>query len=204
MDMIARVEFDTIYHEHLSYFAARPLVTLFGKFGMSIVDVERVGVHGGSLCLFVQKAPNSVGANVTGLLEKEKYANVDSLATYKRFAEETDTIRQELTSLLIALKRQGRKIAAYGATAKGNTLLNYCKIGTDILDYVSDTTPSKQGCYTPGMHIPVFSESRFHESPPDYALLLAWNYADEILSKEVRYRQAGGKFIIPIPKPKSV
>jgi hypothetical protein len=204
MDMIARVEFDTIYHEHLSYFAVRPLVTLFGKFGMSIVDVERVGVHGGSLCLFVQKAPNSMGAHVTGLLEKEKYANVDSLATYKKFAEETDTIRQELTSLLTTLKSQGRKIAAYGATAKGNTLLNYCKIGTDLLDYVSDTTPSKQGRYTPGMHIPVFPESYFHESPPDYALLLAWNYADEILSKEVRYRQAGGKFIIPIPKPKSV
>jgi hypothetical protein len=102
---------------------------------------------------------------------------------------------------LTSLKKQGAKITAYGATAKGNTLLNYCKIGTDILDYVSDTTSFKQGRYTPGMHIPVFPESRFHESPPDYALLLAWNYADEILRKEHKYRQVGGKFIVPIPKP---
>lgn len=204
VDMIANVEFDTIYHEHLSYFAVRPLATLFGKFGMSIVDVERVGVHGGSLCLYVQKSPASVGTNVTELLRKEKEADIDSLATYKRFAQDTNRIREELTSLLTTLKSQGRKIAAYGATAKGNTLLNYCKIGTDILDYVSDTTPFKQGRYTPGMHIPVFPESFFHESPPDYALLLAWNYADEILRKEERYRQEGGKFIVPIPKPQIV
>jgi hypothetical protein len=105
---------------------------------------------------------------------------------------------------LTALKKQGAKITAYGATAKGNTLLNYCKIGTDTLDYVSDTTPFKQGRYTPGMHIPVVPESRFHEFPPDYALLLAWNYADVILNKEDRYRQAGGKFIIPIPKPQII
>jgi len=102
------------------------------------------------------------------------------------------------------LKNQGAKIAGYGAPAKGNILLNYCKIGTDILDYVTDTTPFKQGCYTPGMHIPVFPESHFHEFPPDYALLLAWNYADAILQKEHEYRQAGGKFIMPIPKPQIV
>jgi novobiocin biosynthesis protein NovU/D-mycarose 3-C-methyltransferase len=204
MDMIARVEFDTIYHEHLSYFAVRPLVTLFSKFGMNIVDVEKVGVHGGSLRLYVQKSPASVGANVNELLRKEKEADIDSLATYNKFAQDTDRIREELTALLTSLKKQGAKITAYGATAKGNTLLNYCKIGTDLLEYVSDTTPFKQGCYTPGMHIPVFSESRFHESPPDYALLLAWNYAEEILHKENRYRQAGGKFIIPIPRPQII
>lgn len=200
VDMIANVEFDTIYHEHLSYFAVRPLVTLFSKFSMNVVDVERVDVHGGSLCLYVQKTPRSTGANVTELLKKERAASIDSLATYKEFAQDTYRIRRELMALLTPLKMQGAKITAYGATAKGNTLLNYCKIGTDILDYVSDTTSFKQGRYTPGMHIPVFPESRFHESPPDYALLLAWNYADEILSKEVRYQQSGGKFIIPIPK----
>jgi novobiocin biosynthesis protein NovU/D-mycarose 3-C-methyltransferase len=201
VDMIANVEFDTIYHEHLSYFAVRPLVTLFNKFSMSVVDVERVVVHGGSLCLYVQKSPRSMGSNVTELMKKEGTASIDSLATYKKFAQDTDRIRQELTALLTSLKKQGAKITAYGATAKGNTLLNYCKIGTDILDYVSDTTSFKQGRYTPGMHIPVFPESRFHESPPDYALLLAWNYADEILRKEHKYRQVGGKFIVPIPKP---
>lgn len=145
-----------------------------------------------------------MGSNVTELLRKEKEAAIDSLATYKRFAQDTNRIRAELTSLLTSLKKHGAKITAYGATAKGNTLLNYCKIGTDFLDYVSDTTPFKQGCYTPGMHIPIYPESHFHEFPPDYALLLAWNYADEIFSKEIKYRQAGGKFIIPIPEPKIV
>jgi hypothetical protein len=105
---------------------------------------------------------------------------------------------------LKALKNEGAKIAGYGAPAKGNILLNYCKIGTDILDYVTDTTPFKQGRYTPGMHIPVFPESHFHEFPPDYALLLAWNYAGSILQKESEYRRNGGKFILPIPEPKVI
>jgi len=204
VDMLSRVEFDTIYHEHLRYFAVRPLIALFSKFSMGIVDVERVNVHGGSLRVYVQKFIHSLPSSVTELLNLETEAKVDSLETYRKFAEDVSRVKEDLLSLLKALKNQGAKIAGYGAPAKGNILLNYCKIGTDILDYISDTTPFKQGCYTPGMHIPVFPESHFHELPPDYALLLAWNYADAILQKEHRYRQAGGKFIVPIPKSQIV
>ena len=200
VDMLSKVEFDTIYHEHLRYFAVRPLVTLFSKFGMGIVDAERVNVHGGSLRVYVQKFIRSLPSSGTELLSLETETKVDSLETYQKFAEDVSRIKEELLSLLKALKNRGAKITGYGAPAKGNILLNYCKIGTDILDYITDTTPFKQGCYTPGMHIPIFPESHFHEFLPDYALLLAWNYADEILQKEHEYRQAGGKFIVPIPR----
>jgi len=204
VDMLNRVEFDTIYHEHLRYFAVRPLIALFSKFGMSIVAVERVSVHGGSLRVYGQKFIPSLPSSVTELLSLETEAKIDSLETYQKFAEDVRRLKEDLVSLLKALKKQGAKIAGYGAPAKGNILLNYCKIGTDILDYVTDTTPFKQGCYTPGMHIPVFPESHFHEFPPDYALLLAWNYAGSILQKESEYRRNGGKFILPIPEPEVV
>lgn len=204
VDMLSKVEFDTIYHEHLRYFAVRPLIALFSKFGMGIVDVERVNVHGGSLRVYVQKSTDSVSSSVMKLLNLEIEAKVDSLETYQKFAEDVSRIKEDLLSLLKTLKNQGAKITGYGAPAKGNILLNYCKIGTGMLDYITDTTPFKQGCYTPGMHIPVFPESHFHEFPPDYALLLAWNYADSILQKESEYRRNGGKFILPIPEPKVV
>lgn len=201
VDMLNRMEFDTIYHEHLSYFAVRPLVTLFSRFGMGIVEVQRISVHGGSLRIYVQKSVHPLPPSAIKLLKIEREAKLDLLQTYQKFADEVGQVREALLSLLETLKSRGATIAGYGAPAKGNILLNYCKIDTDILDYTSDTTPFKQGRYTPGMHIPVFPESHFREVSPDYALLLAWNYADEILKKEERYRQAGGKFIVPIPWP---
>lgn len=124
-----------------------------------------------------------------------------ALETYLRFAQRVHALKDELVTFLRQLKAEGARIIGYGAPAKGNTLLNFCKIGTDILEYVIDTTPLKQGRYTPGMHIPVYSENRFHGDRPDYALLLAWNYADEILKKEAAYRERGGKFVLPIPQP---
>ena len=204
VDMLSRVEFDTIYHEHLRYFAVRPLIALFNKFGMSIVDVERVSVHGGSLRVYGQKFIQSLPSSVTDLLNLETEAKVNSLETYQKFDKDVRRLKKDLLALLKTLKSKGAKIAGYGAPAKGNILLNYCKIGTDILDYITDTTPFKQGCYTPGMHLPVFPESHFHEFPPDYALLLAWNYAGSILQKESEYRRKGGKFILPIPEPKVI
>lgn len=204
VDMLDKLEFDTIYHEHLSYFAIRPLVALFAKFGMSIIEVQRISPAGGSLRLYVQKSVHSLPSSVTELLKLEAEARLDSLKTYQKFAQGVEQVKEVLLSLLKSLKARGASIVGYGAPAKGNVLLNYCKIGTDILDYIIDTTPFKQGCYTPGMHIPVFPESRFHEAPPDYALLLVWNYADAILQKEEGYRQAGGKFIIPVPNPRIV
>jgi len=205
VDMLNRLEFDTIYHEHLSYFAIRPLVALFSRFSMGIVDINRISVHGGSIRIYVQKSADSLSSSsVNELLKLEMETKLDSLGTYRKFAEDITQVREGLLSLLKTLKGQGARITGYGAAAKGNILLNYCKIGTDVLDYITDTTPFKQGHYTPGMHIPVFPETRFHETPPDCALLLAWNYADEILQKEAEYRQAGGKFIVPIPKPRIV
>jgi novobiocin biosynthesis protein NovU/D-mycarose 3-C-methyltransferase len=204
LDMLERLEFDTIYHEHLRYFAVRPLIALLAKLDIGVVEIERVSVHGGSLRVYAKKSTHPLSSSVAELLDLEAKAKLSSLGTYQRFAQDVSRIREELLSLLESLKNQGAKIAGYGAPAKGNTLLNYCKIGTDILGYVTDTTPFKQGRYTPGTHIPIFPDSHFHEFPPDYALLLAWNYADEILQKEERYRRAGGKFIIPIPKPQIV
>ena len=204
MNLLNNIEFDTIYHEHLSYFAVHPLVYLFRKFRMEVVNIKQLPVHGGSIRVFVQRSPKQQSQNVVNLLSMEQKAKLDSLKTYTKFAERVASVRETLVNLLKTLKNEGARITGYGATAKGNTLLNYCKIGTDILDYISDTTPFKQGCYTPGMHIPIFPEEKFHEEPPDYALLLAWNYANEILQKESEYRQNGGKFILPIPEPQVI
>lgn len=204
LNLLNNLEFDTIYHEHLSYFALYPMIYLFQKFSLKVVDVKKIPVHGGTIRVFVQRSPTQQSQSVSRLLAIEKGAKLDSISTYNKFAGNVDSVKGKLVKLLKTLKDGGARIAGYGATAKGNTLLNYCKIGTDILDYISDTTPFKQGLYTPGMHIPVVSEEKFHVDPPDYALLLAWNYADEILKKEDEYRKKGGKFIVPIPEPKVV
>lgn len=204
VDMLHKVEFDTIYHEHLSYFSICPLIDLFAMFGMVIVDVERISTHGGSLRVYVKKGMKSSSPNVINLRDIEVSLKLSTLEPYELFAKNTYKIREELTRLLSELKASGSIISGYGASAKSSILLNYCRIGTDTLDYVSDTTPLKQGRYTPGTHIPIYSEDHFHKSPPDYALLLAWNYAGDILKKEKRYRDTGGKFIIPIPKPQIV
>ena len=201
VDMLNKIEFDTIYHEHLSYFAVRPLVTLFATFGMEIADVERISTHGGSLRVYVKKGTKSSSPTVINLRDIEVSLKLRTLEPYELFARNTSRIREELTQLLSDLKARGSIISGYGASAKSSILLNYCKIGTETLDYVSDTTPTKQGRYTPGTHIPIHSEEHFHKFPPDYALLLAWNYADDILQKEKEYRKTGGKFIVPIPKP---
>lgn len=202
--LIEKAEFDTIYHEHLSYFSIHPLIHMFQKFGMVVVDVQEVPVHGGSIRVFVQKSPADQSDSVSRMQSEEQEAGLYSLATYTGFAEKVKLVREELVQLLKTLKEDGATITGYGAPAKGNTLLNYCSIGTDMLDYITDTTPSKQGRYTPGTHIPVLPEEKFHEGPPDYALLLAWNYADEILKKEQGYRKSGGKFILPIPRPEVI
>ena len=204
VDMLSKVEFDTIYHEHLSYFSVCPLIHLFAMFGMGIVDIERISTHGGSLRVYVKKGLKSSSPNVMSLRDNEVSLKLLTLEPYKLFAKNTYSIREELKHLLSDLKAEGSVISGYGASAKSSVLLNYCKIGMETLDYVSDTTPLKQGCYTPGTHIPIYSEDHFHKFPPDYALLLAWNYADDILKKEKGYRNAGGKFIVPIPRPQIV
>lgn len=204
VDLLSKTEFDTIYHEHLSYFSLRPLVTLFKRFNMTLFDVKRTPVHGGSIRCYVRRSPSKIENSVYELLTLEEDLKLNSFSTYLKFGARVRNIKLQLTSLLKRLKKEGKRIIGYGAAAKGNTLLNYCKIGTDVLDYIIDNTSFKQGLYTPGMHIPVVPSARKLRDLPDYALLLAWNYLDEIVEKEQTYRELGGKFIVPIPEPRIV
>ncbi len=204
VDLLGKMLFDTIYHEHLSYFALEPLVTLFDRFDMKILDVKRVDSHGGSIRVYIVRStsPFQPTESVTSLLQLEKRLRLSSLETYLDFASQVKLIKEKLVSMLKHFKNKGNKIVGYGAPAKGNTLLNYCGIGSDILDYIVDESPLKQGLYTPGMHIEVIPTKYLREDKPDYALLLAWNYASEILEREQEFRDKGGKFIVPIPNPK--
>lgn len=204
VDLLSKTEFDTMYHEHLSYFSLRPLVTLFKKFNMELFSVKRISVHGGSIRCYARRSPSTMQNSVYQLLSTEEDLKLNSFDTYLEFSARVRKIRLQLTSLLKRLKRGGHRIIGYGATAKGNTLLNYCKIGTDILEYIVDNTPFKQGLYTPGMHVPVVPSDRIIIDLPEYTLLLAWNYLDEISRKEQRYMELGGKFIVPIPEPRIV
>ena len=205
VDFIEKVEFDTIYHEHLSYLSLRPMSKLFKKYGMEIFDVEHFDIHGGSLIYFIWNEGNhEVNQKVEQYVGNEIQKGFDDIEIYYDFADKTSLIKTKLMSLLNKLKHDGNSIAAYGAPAKGNTLLNYCGISTDLIDYIVDKSTYKQGLYTPGTHIPVYGPEKLHEDMPDYTLLLAWNFADEILKQQKSYREKGGKFIIPIPDIKVV
>jgi SAM-dependent methyltransferase len=197
-DLVERVEFDTIYHEHLCYFSLTSLECLFSQHGLVLKDVERLPIHGGSLRLFVGRQ-GARGASVDSLLTEEAALGINRPEYYRDFGQRVEQLRGDLVALLEKLKSQGFRIAAYGASAKGSTLLNYCGIGSDTIDFVVDRSTVKQGRYTPGTHLAIHSPAKLTEDNPDYALLLSWNFADEILSQQDRYRQEGGRFIIPIP-----
>lgn len=205
VNLIDNLEYDTIYHEHLSYLAVKPMIKLFRQYGMEIIDVKEVSIHGGSLRYFVSRENNyPVSQNVSILVEMENNKRIYEMETLSKFAKSVKENRDELTWMLKSLKHNGKRIAAVSAPAKGMTLLNYCKIGTDILDFITEKTSLKVGKYTPGTHIPVVPDSELVKQLPDFALLLAWNFADEIMRNLDDYRKAGGKFIIPIPKPRIV
>ncbi len=197
-DLVERVEFDTIYHEHLCYFSLTSIEPLFAKYGLVITDVERLQVHGGSLRLFVARQGRP-SPSVRHLLTEEAALGVDRPEYYRDFGRQVEKLRSDLVLLLEKLKGQGCRIVAYGASAKGSTLLNYCGIGPDVIDYVVDRSTVKQGRYTPGTHLAIHSPDKLAEARPDYALLLSWNLAEEILAQQQGYRQGGGQFIIPIP-----
>lgn len=205
-EMLDRVEYDTIYHEHLCYFSVTTLMRLCESVGLSIVRVDFVSVHGGSLRMYAGCAEVRGGhANgVVKLSEGERADGLAELATYEDFARKVEGNRASLTAVLKKLKEEGKEVAAYGAPAKGNTLLNYCRIGTDLVGYTVDRNPMKVGLYTPGMHIPVLPVSTLIERMPDYVLILAWNFADEIIRQQDEYRKKGGRFVIPIPEPRIV
>ena len=204
VDLLTNNAFDTIYHEHLSYFSLKPLVRLFKRFDMELFNVKRTDVHGGSIRCYVRKAPSEINTTVNQLLALEEDLKLNSLKTFLDYNSKVKLTKSKLRGLLNGLKKKGYRLIGYGAAAKGNTLLNYCKIGTNLLDYIVDNTPLKQGLYTPGMHIPVLSPERILSDMPDFVLLLAWNYLDEILKKETRFRELGGKFIVPIPEPRII
>jgi SAM-dependent methyltransferase len=202
VDFLQRLEFDTVYHEHLCYFALTPLVRLFSDAGLQLFDVERIPVHGGSLRIFVRHRSYSAPlASVTGLLDEERHWGIHDIATYRAFGDRIRAFMPKLRKFLGALKAEGHSVAAYGASAKGSTLVNYCDVGPDLLEFVADRSPLKQGRCMPGVGIPIVAPSQVMERRPDYLVLLAWNFADEIIREQADYVRQGGRFVVPIPEP---
>ncbi len=205
LHLIKKLEYDTIYHEHLSYISVKPLIPFFKKFGMQIIKVEQKDIHGGSIRIFVSfSGKHKVQKSVRHVLSLEKKNKIFEKKILLNFAKRVEKNRSELLWLLRKLKHEGKRVVAVSAPAKGMTLLNYCKIGRETLDYVTEKSTLKIGRYTPGDHVPIFSDEKLVKDKPDYALLLAWNFAPEIIKNLSEFRKKGGKFIIPIPKPKIV
>jgi 2-polyprenyl-3-methyl-5-hydroxy-6-metoxy-1,4-benzoquinol methylase len=207
LELLHSLEYDTIYHEHLSYLSLKPLVRFFKQFGMEIFDAQLRDIHGGSIRLFVRRIGTSaspVASIVEQMLANEARERIYELDTLRQFAQNVANNREALRALLVSHKQRGNKIVAVSAPAKGMTLLNYCSLGADFLEFVTEKSKLKIGRYTPGMNIEVVPDDMLLTHQPDYALLLAWNFAEEIMNNLNEFSDRGGKFIIPIPTPRIV
>ena len=200
VDLLEKLEFDTIYHQHLCYFSVLALDALFRRHGLYLNRLERTPIHGGSLRLFVEPREN-VQASVRERLAAERAAGVDDPSYYAAFAARVMQLRSTLTRLLGEIKAEGGRIAGYGAAAKATTLMSYCGIGREQLDYIVDLNPHKHGRYTGGNHLEILPPDRLEADRPGYLLILAWNFADEIMAQQAGYKATGGRFIVPVPRP---
>lgn len=202
LQLMKQNQFDTIYHEHFSYFSLSTVEQIFTKHGLTLFDVEELPTHGGSLRIYGKHASKGVEISnkFTEVKAQEIEAGLDKIQTYLDFENQVKKTKQELLKFLISTKQQGKAIAGYGAPAKGNTLLNYCGIRTDFIDYTVDRSPYKQGLFLPGTHIPIYAVEKLRETQPDYILILPWNLREEIISQISYIREWGGKFVVPIPQ----
>ena len=203
LKLIEHVEFDTIYHEHYSYFSLLAVQTVFEKHGLTIVDIEELSVHGGSLRIYATHSENTGYASspaVGRVLSAERAAKLDCIEMYSGIQEKTDATCRDFIGFLVDQKRNGKKVAGYGAAAKGNTLLNYCGIRPYLLPFVSDITPAKQGKFLPGSHIPVYDETKLRAERPDYIVILPWNWKDTIIQRLSYAREWGARFVTVIPQ----
>ncbi|HUF29031.1 MAG TPA: class I SAM-dependent methyltransferase [Gemmatimonadaceae bacterium] len=205
-EMMDKLEYDTVYHEHLCYFSVTALRTLCESAGLSLVAIDRVPVHGGSIRMYAgrrERYPEH-SAGALAMIQEEETLGLTTFGRFERFASDVEANRRDLWALLERLLGEGKTVVGYGAPAKGNTLLNYCAIGTGTLPYTVDKSTLKVGRYTPGMHLPVRPATTILEEQPDYVMILAWNFADEIMRQQREYAERGGHFIIPIPSPRIV
>ena len=202
LQLILENQFDTIYHEHFSYFSFLTVEKVFATHGLTLFDVEELPTHGGSLRIYGQHndGKKPISDRVSKLKTKEIEAGLEQRSTYLGFGEQVKATKRHLLSFLIDIKNQGKSVVGYGAPAKGNTLLNYCGIRTDLLDYTVDRSPYKQGLFLPGTHIPIYHPDKIIETKPDYLLILPWNIKDEIIEQMSHIREWGGKFVVPIPE----
>jgi SAM-dependent methyltransferase len=203
MRLMEENQFDTIYHEHFSYFSLLSTEKIFSAHGLTLFDVERLPTHGGSLRIYARHDGDEtkpITARLIDLREEEAQAGFAHLDHYLSFGEQVRETKRKLLEFLIQAKREGKAIAGYGAPGKGNTLLNYCGIRTDFIDYTVDRNPYKQGKFLPGTHIPIFAPEKIIETKPDYVLILPWNFKDEIMDQMAGIREWGGRFVVPIPE----